>query len=260
VRILTDDQDMSSLPVMTKTMNLLAANGVTYNNSVVSLSLCCAARATLLTGQYAHNHHVWDNGGLTSGYLHFDNADNSLAPWLQQAGYQTSHVGKYMNAYGKDHAKEVPKGGTTGSTSLTRTASLTRTTATRSRTTANPTKYGTADSDYITDVFADRAVADVKKMAASNQPFFLDYWPTAPHSGNGRSPPSTSLRCRGRSTRTPTRGPRRRVARTSCPRSTTSRSRSSPSPTSPGRQRRQRDVPRVDRRQLPRLAQLAALG
>ncbi len=98
------------MPVMAKTRKLLGANGVKYQNSVVSLSLRCPSRATMLTGQDAHDHHVWDNGGNTGGYLHFEDADNSLAKWLQDAGYRTAHVGKYMNDYGKQQAKEVPAG------------------------------------------------------------------------------------------------------------------------------------------------------
>ena len=188
VRILTDDQDMSSMAVMTKTQALLGARGVTYTNAVVNLSLCCPSRATLLTGQYAHNHKVWDNGGPLGGYLHFANADNSLAPWLHAAGYQTAHVGKYMNAYGKKQVKEIPAGWDHWFNVVDEAReSYPYYGYTISDDGVSHT-YGEDDKDYITDVFTDRAVADVQKMAATDQPFFLDFWPTAPHQGNGRTP------------------------------------------------------------------------
>jgi len=188
VRILTDDQDINSLAVMKKTLSLLGATGTIYKDSVVSLSLCCPARATLLTGQYAHNHHVWDNGGNTGGYLHFDNADNSLAPWLKKAGYQTAHVGKYMNGYGKSQVKEIPKGWDSWFNIVDEDRESYPYYGYTISDNGTSRTYGKADEDYVTDVFTDRAVSDVKTMAASGKPFFLDFWPTAPHTGNGRVP------------------------------------------------------------------------
>ena len=188
VRILTDDQDMSTLAGMTKTQALLAARGVTYSNAVVSLSLCCPSRATLLTGQYAHNHEVWDNGGKLGGYLHFANATNSLAPWLRTAGYQTAHVGKYMNAYGKGQAAQVPQGWDDWFNVVDEDRESYPYYGYTISDNGTAHTYGNDDKDYITDVFADRAVADAKKMASTDKPFFLDFWPTAPHQGNGRVP------------------------------------------------------------------------
>ncbi len=187
VRILTDDQDMSSMAYMPKTKRLLADRGVTYANTVISLSLCCPSRATLLTGQYAHNHGVWDNGGKLGGYNHFERADNSLAPWLKAAGYTTSHVGKYMNNYNKAKAKQIPKGWDNWFTVLDEaTESYPYYDFTVSDNGTSRT-YGEKDEDYLTDVFTEQAVSSLKDMSATGKPFFLDYWPTAPHSGRGRT-------------------------------------------------------------------------
>ncbi len=186
VRIVTDDQDITSMRVMQKTKKLLGANGVTYANSVVSLSLCCPSRATLLTGQYAHNHQVWDNGGTTGGYLNFRRSENSLAPWLRQAGYQTAHVGKYMNSYGKLQANQVPIGWDFWFNVVDEQEESYPYYGYTISDNGKSTTYGKDDKDYITDVFTERALTDLRRMATSGQPFFLDYWPTAPHSGNGR--------------------------------------------------------------------------
>src|SRR5690349_14915227 len=60
VVITTDDQTLESLNrrVMPNVMNLLAKRGTTFADAVDSTPLCCPARATWLTGEYAHNHGV----------------------------------------------------------------------------------------------------------------------------------------------------------------------------------------------------------
>ena len=50
----------------------------------------------LITGQYAHNDGVTSNG---VGYPGLVDKGNVLPVWLQQAGYLTFHVGKFMNGY-----------------------------------------------------------------------------------------------------------------------------------------------------------------
>src|SRR6185295_20002866 len=61
VLILTDDQDLTlgSLDFMPRTRELIGRQGMTFANHFVPLSLCCPSRATILTGLYPHNHHVY---------------------------------------------------------------------------------------------------------------------------------------------------------------------------------------------------------
>src|SRR5919107_3744740 len=62
-------------------------------------SSCCSspARATLLTGQYPHNHRVLSNVAPSGGWTAF--ADSStLATWLTPS-YRTGLIGKYLNEY-----------------------------------------------------------------------------------------------------------------------------------------------------------------
>src|ERR671919_3229315 len=58
VLIVTDDQDLllGSLDFMPAVRNQIGAQGLTFTNDFVPLSLCCPSRASILTGQYAHNH------------------------------------------------------------------------------------------------------------------------------------------------------------------------------------------------------------
>lgn len=85
--------------------------GTTFANAFVSYDLCCPARTTFLTGQYAHNHGVRSNFFLSGGgFKSFRGARNSLPAWLQRAGYRTAFVGKYLNEYGSTAPREIPPG------------------------------------------------------------------------------------------------------------------------------------------------------
>jgi len=109
VLVLTDDQTLESLRVMPETQRLIGDEGTTFSNAFVSYPLCCPSRATLLTGQYAHNHGVRGNNPPHGGAGALD-ARETLPVWLQRAGYYTAHVGKYLNGYGQVVPATVPPG------------------------------------------------------------------------------------------------------------------------------------------------------
>lgn len=103
--ILADDLGASDLQYMPNTQNLLEKQGVTFTEAWVTRSLCCPSRATILRGQYAHNHHVWVNVPPSGGFWKFYDQgleSSTLATWLDDAGYDTVLIGKYLTAYGLD--------------------------------------------------------------------------------------------------------------------------------------------------------------
>ena len=105
VVIAVDDMAERDLKAMPLTRQLIAKRGVRFTNSFSPFPLCCPARVSLLTGQYAHNHGVLGNGSGVypeGGYEGFTTDDNTLATWLDDAGYQTAFVGKYLNNYGTE--------------------------------------------------------------------------------------------------------------------------------------------------------------
>jgi N-acetylglucosamine-6-sulfatase len=189
VMIMTDDQTLESMRVMPNVKTLLADQGVTFDNNFVSYSLCCPSRATYLTGQYAHNHGVWGNAAPNGGYYKLDST-NTLPVWLNRAGYQTIHIGKYLNGYGTRNAREVPPGWGLwyGSVDPT-TYRYYNYTLNENGNTVN---YGTGVGNYQTDVYARKAVSLIAAQAADPRPFFLSVAFLAPHAGGPRDPDDPS--------------------------------------------------------------------
>ena len=61
--IQADDQTLRQFTpdVMPETERLLTDQGTEFTNYVATTAQCCPSRASLLTGQYAHNHGVTSN-------------------------------------------------------------------------------------------------------------------------------------------------------------------------------------------------------
>ena len=108
--VMTDDMSATDVKLMPNVRRLLAAKGTTFADAVDSFPLCCPARATFITGQYAHNHGVAGNF-YPYGWYGMKQRGNTLPAWLQDAGYRTGLIGKWLNGYGaRDAHGEVPKG------------------------------------------------------------------------------------------------------------------------------------------------------
>ena len=58
VMIIDDDQAAEEERFLARTNAEIRGHGVTFDDSLVSFSLCCPSRSTLFTGQYAHDHGV----------------------------------------------------------------------------------------------------------------------------------------------------------------------------------------------------------
>jgi N-acetylglucosamine-6-sulfatase len=191
VVLMTDDQDQLSLRFMLQTLDLIGSAGVTFQNSVATFALCCPSRATFLTGQYSHNHGVRGNGPpLGGGHAALDHT-NTLPLWLQDAGYVTAHIGKYLNGYGQEDPLELVPGWTEWYISTDNTDSRYFTYKLNENGTV--VSYGATTAEYKTDVFTDKAVDFIHRRAPGDAPFFLfvSYFP--PHSGGPRSPGDPTL-------------------------------------------------------------------
>jgi arylsulfatase A-like enzyme len=193
VVIMTDDQDMASLSVMPNVRRLLAERGTTFDNSFVSYPLCCPSRATYLTGQFPHNHGVVGNAPPDGGYYKLK-GDETLPVWLSRAGYQTAHIGKYLNLYGLLNPWDVPPGWQEWYGSIDPTTYQMWGYVLNEN--GHLKKYGDNNVEdpalYQTDVYAKKSVDYINRKAPGDDPFFLSVAPLAAHTeanpGSERNP------------------------------------------------------------------------
>jgi arylsulfatase A-like enzyme len=215
VVVMTDDQeDTGSMAYMPKTLSLIARHGVTFKNSFVNLPLCGPSRASFLTGQAAHNHGIRANSPLDAGgWEAFKSKEgNSLPVWLQDAGYTTALIGKYLNRYGQQGLYgawlgwfggliDVDfKGTTIGNPrdwvppgwNLWYAFSGTRPKYYDYSINDNGKmlSFGHAPADYSTDVLKERAIRFIQEQSASPAPFFLYIAPKSAHSEGAHAIPS----------------------------------------------------------------------
>ena len=180
VLLLTDDLDMAELKFMPHVERLIAEQGLTFDASYVSNSICCPSRSTILTGRYAHNTGVETNGGGNGGFevAHARGIESStVGTWLQAAGYRTAYIGKYLNGYPHTvAAKYEPPGWNEWSSAVAGDPygeygyTLNRN--------GKMVEYGRAPVDYGTDVYMAQGERFIK---SSRQPFLLYLNVYAPH-------------------------------------------------------------------------------
>jgi N-acetylglucosamine-6-sulfatase len=180
----TDDQTVAEMAVLPNVRRLIGDQGVTFDNNFDSFSLCCPSRATLLTGQYSHNNGVRSNKPPEGGYYKLDSS-NTLAVWLQKAGYFTAHVGKYLNGYGTRNPLEIPPGwsdwhGSVDPSTYRYYGYMLNENGTLHTYCAVP-----QPSCYQTDVYRDKADAIIRERAGKG-PFFMWVAFLANHSGGPR--------------------------------------------------------------------------
>ncbi|MFM8999669.1 MAG: sulfatase [Actinomycetota bacterium] len=177
VLIVTDDQRWDSLDAMPILARELVARGTTFANAFATTPLCCPSRASILTGNLAHTTRVYRNAPPFGRYEWFDDR-STLATWLDDAGYATGYVGKYLNGY--QHAAltgVVPPG-------WDRWVAFVRPFYTDYALTVD----GMVERDlatYATDRLADEAVAFVE---GAEGPLFLTFAPYAPHEPSTPAP------------------------------------------------------------------------
>jgi N-acetylglucosamine-6-sulfatase len=101
--ILTDDHRFDALGFMhpqtwlkTPHLDSLARDGAHLKNAFVTTALCSPSRASILTGTYAHRHHIVDNNTAIPPGTRF------FPQLLQPAGYKTGFFGKWHMGNGGD--------------------------------------------------------------------------------------------------------------------------------------------------------------
>jgi N-acetylglucosamine-6-sulfatase len=181
--IITDDQPWDTLPVTVgpAAMPWLEARlddpsdrWIRFTNAFVNVPLCCPSRASILTGRYARHTGVESN---------VDGADleesSTLATWLDDAGYQTAFIGKYLNGYPWQRGPYVPAGW--DRFLAKRNRDITTTYAEYPFVDQGvPLIAGSSEGAYATTMLAGEA-ASFLRGASAGAPWFLVFAPSAPH-------------------------------------------------------------------------------
>ncbi|MBI4854887.1 MAG: sulfatase [Acidobacteria bacterium] len=193
--ILTDDMDKPAIDSMPSVNQLLVNQGTTFSNFFVSVPLCCPSRASILTGQYAHNHRVLKNsppeGGFRTAFA--ENLEvSTVATSVKSVGYKTIYLGKYLNGYPDNKPTYIPPGWDEWNTL---TAGVTKDGFSfnyEMNQNGRIVKYGDKPSDYLTDVIANQAVNFIQRTENST-PFFMFFSTSSPHEPSVPAPRHSNL-------------------------------------------------------------------
>jgi len=188
VFILTDDLSWNLVRYMPNVLRM-QKEGMTFSNYFVTDSLCCPSRSSILTGRFPHDTGVFTNGGDDGGYEVFKAKGNETATFatsLSAAGYRTALMGKYLNGY-DPLVPAIPPGWTSwagaGAAYRSFDYDLNENGVVR--------HYGTAATDYVTDVLGGRGVGFV--AADPLRPFFLEMATFSPHAPYTPAPRDAEL-------------------------------------------------------------------
>jgi arylsulfatase A-like enzyme len=174
VLLLMDDAAASDIAGM-PTVQQLAREGASFDHAYTDSPMCAPSRAIIQTGLYSQN-----NGVTQNGYQQFvANGDltRTFAYTLHNAGDDTRFIGKYINGApitvpGWDSFIVHLSTGDSGSSVYYNYAL---------RIDGRKVAYGSAASDYSTDVYRGFALQDIQAAVATRRPFFTMVSVDAPH-------------------------------------------------------------------------------
>lgn len=207
ILILADDLDqrLGTMEYIPNIHKLLSEQGMTFADFFVTNSLCCPSRSTILRGQYTHNHQVYTNRPPSGGFEKFLDQgleDSTVAIWLQESGYRTVLMGKYLNGYPEEEEPgHLPPGWSewyspsSGKPYGNYNYELNEN--------GELVSYGDQPDDYLTDVLAGKAVDFIQRAASDQTPFFLYVAPYVPHSPATPAPRHADLFPNVQAPRTP---------------------------------------------------------
>lgn len=185
--IQTDDQTVADVQYMPYVKAFMGRHGVTFDQFITPFAICCPSRAVDMTGSYGHNNGVNANFPPAGGYVPWtaNNGKKFIGAWLRNAGYQTVHLGKYINGYAfPNKPRPAPPLGWTDF-QMTADPSTYQMYGYRVNEPGGSHKYGSfyveRPRNYSTDVFRAKAVKEIKEQAQIPGPFFMQVAFLAPH-------------------------------------------------------------------------------
>ena len=186
--VLVDDQPFDAVGysgrypfLKTPNIDWLNKEGANLENFFVTQSICSPSRASFLTGTYPHIH------GVNQNNRHVDPKWDEFEPYsshLQNAGYETAHVGKIHMAHlkGEDHIRPgfdywfsfIGQGEYFDP-----------------QVNENGKEY--KEQGYITDILTEKAISWLKEQRDENKPFSLNLWHKAIHQPHLPAPRHSDL-------------------------------------------------------------------
>ncbi|MCS6992458.1 MAG: sulfatase [Anaerolineales bacterium] len=185
--IYTDDLDMPLMAYMPLTNRLIAEQGAVFTNFFVTSSMCCPSRASTLRGQYPHNTGILENAPGFKKFYRQGSEQETLATWLERAGYQNALLGKYLNLYPLGAFPEyIPPAWHDWRVFIDEGKPYYFAYALNEN--GQVIRYYKKPEDYSTDVLNRHAQAFIRQRAAAGQPFFLFLSVYAPHGPSTPAP------------------------------------------------------------------------
>lgn len=201
VVVMLDDFSMDLVQTM-RSVQRMRRTGASYPHAFVTDSLCCVSRSSFFTGQYPHQTGVRTNtsnsgASMLGGWPAFDthgNPERAFNVRLQQAGYTTGFVGKFLNEYEWVPGQALPPvvpgwssfntvfGSAYDGWDFASTSVVNQ----RMRITQHPAPPATAsaaekDRAYAGTVIGDLALEFLHAGEAADAPYFLQVSLYAPH-------------------------------------------------------------------------------
>ncbi len=160
--IVSDDQRFDTMDYMPVTKSVIFDQGVTFTNGFITTPLCCPARASILTGMYAHNTGVHTNDDPLK--------KPTFIYTLHENGYYTGLVGKYLNSWKGEIRPEFDYW-----------VSFFKGESDYYDPYLNDNGIWSVHNGYITDILGDYVIQFLDQAAKNPRPFVLLYAPNAPH-------------------------------------------------------------------------------
>jgi N-acetylglucosamine-6-sulfatase len=197
--VMLDDMRSDEMRFAPNARRYVRERGLDFRNSFSPYPLCCPARASFLLGKYAHNHGVLYHEA-PYGFGALDD-HLTIAGRLQQAGYQTAMVGKYLNRYGEQPSlvtgepseHYVPAGWTDWMVGLETAFPWNSPNAGNTYDyfafTQNVNGHTVPHTgEYSSTVIGDEVRGLIGKYHRADEPFFMWVTPVAPHHGTPVEP------------------------------------------------------------------------
>ncbi len=150
------------MPYMPETQKWIFDQGVTFSHGYITTPLCCPSRVSILTGEYAHDTKVRNNGDK--------NINRTFIDDLQDHGYFTGLVGKYLNSWKGEARPEYDYW-----------VSYFKGESEYTNPRLNVNGKWRKHLGYITDILGTYSMDFISEANAQKKPWILFYAPIAPH-------------------------------------------------------------------------------